>query len=1048
MFRHLNKPTKHPTEGQIMNIMTERIMTNPPLNLSKENKDNSKDFYQNYKEKFSKLDITPLLECYQNKIFSKFAKSKMAKVEAVFLCLKRNLETLNSFKQNGRFLNSTILRVFKKCLKTPYTTGLTTSDVKFTYRGETPDTTNLRHTQKLPPISPLEKYECSVLPLLENLYQNAPLGSLTIGYDTEYKTIEKGGKKYNKILLSQLWLYELGFGLVFVHKEGMRLNPTDLLELTLPPLKGVLDLGFQTREVKLHIKDNKRKKVRLTNLKVRFIHHFGAAEFSTWDKEFKEKYVEDFKVVRKSPVTMKDRKNHVEGLMLPVKLENWSNWNKAHIQISFSDSYLLFDNSLAGVGDMIGCEKITLREVDIKNFDTFLSANKNVALDYAINDAFVSVKAYYFMKGFIKDEIGVNSEVYTASGVGVKAFTTFLKRSEYKGVLEAITEPQNEDFINFNFLNLDNAGFYGGFNSVFKSGVYRGATFDYDLCGCYGMIKSSILLCDFAKAPKHIEINKGKVKRGLLNYDLMGYVILDFKLKRNKWNSLSPPIPVKHKNGLLFVYEADRAIIDIDTFLYAYDTGQFEGYYIHSIECYEPIRNKVKSMALADFVKEIITCRNGYKELMKEACNSFDKVRYDAFQKLYKLIINSLYGKFGQGVNTNTPHSTITNPCIAAKITARARIMLLSIINFLHSKGVTIFSATTDGFLSDQRIDRYLSQIEKLPMVDLVLDRYRKVMGDNSLPLLELKHFQNPDNDPINIILRTRTCFMYEKEKNGASKMYLAKGGIKVPIEIKRDHDLSFKFCMEVLESGGLNEQSNLTDAEDIYKNFKDLVNEQETKILNLEVDLKRKLQLRGFDNLNDIGINLTIPNFDTQPYQSLKEADNHLKAYESFRKTKVRQNMGKEFQPFKTKNFTLGGDKACYEFLFYIAVKSLYPKINNPINDLRVYIATKMKQDGLSNSEIETRLGFAKGKVRRVLDNYRRHEKDKIVYKLPIDLITNFEFYLHSFSDKLFQSMLDYVACIDNYFSSFTPPTLSTFQQLCLYFKHCLHSSKSVSPP
>ncbi|WP_163532768.1 DNA polymerase [Helicobacter suis] len=860
----------------------------------------------------------------------------------------------------------------------------------------------------------LKAYECSVLPRLENLYQNAPLKSLTIGYDTEYKAVAKGKDLYNKILLSQLWFCELGFGVVFVHSPEARLNPIDLLELVLPPLDGVLDLGFHTKEkVRLHASDKKGKKARVCNLYVNFVYHFGIAEYSTWDLAFKKAYENDFTIVRKCPLTFGSQCKSLKSLMLPVKIDSWLDKHKAYIQTDFSDTFLTYNKGLEKVGDMIGAEKIHLRQVDLDDFETFLNDNPLVALDYAINDAYVSVEAFHFIhETFLKKEFGVNSKVYTAPSIGLKAFLSHLKKPEYKGVLENITNPKGSRF-HFSLDNLDTAGFIGGLNAVLKSGRYKKVVYDYDLSGCYGMMMCSFPLCDFSKDFKRVDKPKGKVDRNALSCDYQGVVKLDYKFKSNVY---IPPIFPKNEHGLIHVLEDKRAEILIDDFLFCLDSGLFEDYYIHDIKALEPFKDEVKASALGAFVKEMIEFRNHYKELRDRSTIPSDWIKYNAFQELYKLIINSLYGKFGQGVNTDTPESSITNAAIAAKITGRCRLLLCEIINFLHAKGVVIYSVTTDGFACDTNLDEYKNEILNLPFVKFIRERYNKVMGVDT-PFLELKHYQNPQNDPYTLFLRTRTCFMGEKKKESKSELYLAKGGIKLPKEIKGDHDKSLQYCLEVIANGGLNIQDNLTDSQEVYKKYKDLVNVREAKELNLEVDLKRKLILTGFRDCTDDGLNLTIPLFDTEPYKSVEEANKHLKAYEALRKTTKRQYKGKEFVPFKTKNFTLGGELATYQFLFYISVKSLYPEMTKPLDDLRVYLAHLLKEKGFKNDEIEKGLGFAKGKVRIAVDNYKRHEKDKTAYKLPIDLVNMLKPYLDEVGNKFFEWIFQYASSDQRYY-------------------------------
>ncbi|BEG58329.1 hypothetical protein NHP21005_20170 (plasmid) [Helicobacter sp. NHP21005] len=964
---------------------------------------------KSYQEQFEKTDITHILNAYQERNFSSYKNTKMKGVKEAYLITH----------QRPTFSHCRTDTTSTPTQQTPSSTalqGLKKNGVKIISR----DTPKLRHTPPLKKSALFERVDSLVLKCVDSLGLATPLRKLTLGYDTEYTAVDS---ERNMILLSQIWILELDVGFVFVHKKKARLSPNDLLELVLPPLESVLDLRFKRVKRLLHSEDRVSKTIMLANLEVRFVCHFGMAEYSTWDSGFKKLFGKDFKIIRKCPITLFDRGfNHI---LLPCKLRGWGDRNKHYIKACFSDTYLLYGGaSLAKVGGLVGVPKIEVAEADMADFEGFMQREWGRALDYAINDAYVTAKAFGGVKDF-------NSEVYrlpvagiTASDVSAKAFRQFLKSDKkYKGVYKDIRLSQGNS-VNIVLYAMDKAAYLGGLNGVLNGGLHYKAVYDYDFVNCYGMMMSSLLLCDFWEDVEELKVTSKKRVRNIdeLSYDMLGVAEVTGEFKPGV---TIPYVSVKDDRGLINAMSFKNVTIDLNTLTYCLKNKLFKSYSVSYARYFKPYDDSVKAGALNDFVRGMIEKRNEFKGLRDQHDEgSAEWIDYNHKQELLKLHTNSLYGKFGQGVNSSVSKSSITNPVIAAAITARARIMLAEVINFLVSKGVVVHSYTTDGFTCDRRIDEYMPEILELPMVKFVFGRFKKVMGNPNLNLLELKHFQCDSNVPFTLFLRTRLLLMGEFEAIESSKRYLAKGGIKLPAECKNDIDKALEYCLEsIFLHGGLNTQKNFTSVKDVYDKGKDLITRVEFKHLNVETDFKRKMILKGFDDLCYGGLDIkNIPRFESVPYKSVDEAKSFLMAYGRYeasmkRKAKRKDELDK---PFATKNFSLAGFKECWHYMFSLSVMSLYKGSDNPIDDVRAYIAVQLKAKGYKEVEIERLLGYKrKNKDDRVahwvLDNYKRKSADKKpAFKLPFDVCMHFKPYFDMVSPYLFDCVLDYACDIE----------------------------------
>ena len=214
----------------------------------------------------------------------------------------------------------------------------------------------------------------------------------------------------------------------------------------------------------------------------------------------------------------------------------------------------------------------------------------------------------------------------------------------------------------------------------------------------------------------YAEWQKAKAKRNseLERCIFPGFARVQFHFKEKP--PLYPCLHVHHcKYGLVYTLEDETVTTHLEIML-AKDAGALVDA-VWSLEL--PIeRDKETNKPvyyMQSFMAELATKRKGYKELWEKTKDPAASV----YEKLLKEFMNSLYGKFAQGVNprkvcdiaslemVRLEKSRITDPVVAALTTGTARAALSSILlaieHFNLGKSdegsIDVASCTTDGLL-------------------------------------------------------------------------------------------------------------------------------------------------------------------------------------------------------------------------------------------------------------------------------------------------------------------------------------------------------------
>ncbi len=172
--------------------------------------------------------------------------------------------------------------------------------------------------------------------------------------------------------------------------------------------------------------------------------------------------------------------------------------------------------------------------------------------------------------------------------------------------------------------------------------------------------------------------------------------------------------------------------------------------------------------------------------------------------KLLKFIVNNLYGKIAAHVSdmfvigfnySDKRESEITNNASASLLTSLVRSVLFSAFNDIHNNGYTVYSATTDGLITDMPFDLFKEQ----PLFGFrkLLESARSVISDNGdSSVWVIKHAQD---DLLNLCTRGNASLIEESSFNLGG--VLAKNGLssafpELPKECLKNREAFVKACV------------------------------------------------------------------------------------------------------------------------------------------------------------------------------------------------------------------------------------------------------------
>lgn len=389
----------------------------------------------------------------------------------------------------------------------------------------------------------------------------------------------------------------------------------------------------------------------------------------------------------------------------------------------------------------------------------------------------------------------------------------------------------------------------GACNACFSVDVHHGhQTFDVDICSAYPTAMMLVPAIDYnspiaRELPKnHILTLDDFVVDGILNPMLPLFARVTYRFPHN---CLFPNLKRNSEDD-------DKAP--------CYPLIEDAPVYCSGPELYVALKMgaeiTVVSGVVANVLKDnagktIYPYRHIVTELVKarsDAANAHGKNCLEA--KLYKFIINSLYGKIAQNVHdmyspdktrANNAESLITNNVSASLITSFTRSVLFASFYGIHESGYHVYSATTDGLITDMPFDKFTA----LPLFGLreCLAESRTLITDVSNPKIwEVKHEQT---DLFNITTRGNASLTVADPEHNVLGGVIARNGAgsENPDLPKESYANRKAFTLSVASRTGkiAATYKQYTLLSDMQKTNCPYTESSHLKNLSMDFDMKRK---------------------------------------------------------------------------------------------------------------------------------------------------------------------------------------------------------------
>jgi DNA polymerase type B, organellar and viral len=675
---------------------------------------------------------------------------------------------------------------------------------------------------------------------------------LIIGFDSEFKSpspienreVEEGKAKYR----------------VLSYQFHVVTNDSEWSGICVPDDNERMSLGEYI--VVALASGKKQGKVEKLPTRIYLVGHFSRADLPAFS---------DFKNLQKSINNV--RNSFISNRYFPLDLEFEDGEKPVRLEITFRDTMLLVpghSKSLKVVGEFLGQPKIVLdsspaKEREIKrNMDALREENWDLFKQYAINDSVLCAKFAGKIIDLHKATVGKETLPATLTSIGV---SLLLKNWEGEKVDHLATLGREEisekrwDYRSQHYKNLkrevllpecsDNEtlaveSYHGGRNEEFYFGVSPEREWsDFDLASAYPTAMSLI------GKPSWTDCFHTKTLDDF-HPTTLGFARVKFKFPDSV---RYPTLPVRTENGLVFPLQG-ISYCSSPEIVVARNLGaelQILDGRIFPTDPNTPI--------FRTFIKDCIEKRKRYPK------NSFESA-------FWKEIANSTYGKTAQGLREKRvydmrdqkmkvlPPSRITNPFFASYITSFVRALLGEIINGIPENR-TVFSATTDGFITDTT-DEEIVAAQTGTLAKVFMKARKDLTGNTTI--LEKKH-------SVRQLLGWQTRGQATLKPGTPNPndpnchLVLARGGIATPDKNENDAELDNDFIVRTFFDRTPTSSISstiLTTVKDMVEYDADLVEKVLDRRLNMEFDWKRRPDIVGMDPQHD------HLSFDTTPWKNI----------------------------------------------------------------------------------------------------------------------------------------------------------------------------------
>jgi len=745
-----------------------------------------------------------------------------------------------------------------------------------------------------------------------------------VGLDTEWY---RSGDK-NIVITYQVWIHELNCGYLIDVKKGWRLSAEQLIELL------HTWIGF-----------NNDKKHFLN-----IIMHFSRAEFFAL-YELEASVVNHFRSVR-----------YIQKTFTSIRHDEYNFYDKSRnkkcVNVRFCDTSLLSGKApLFALGNTIDYGKIEIGSYITRMNELYVD-DPDLYMRYSMVDAYITADYFVRMEETLNQVFNIQKTPCTASQIGEIYFKQGLDVKPflgYESLKMKYFDRSKMQMKSFNKSELPlhvrdgKQCYYGGRNETYKYGVFREKWIDYDIKSAYASIMLTMQDIDWSSY-KQIE------DATTIQFNDVGYATVAFKFK----DSVKYPMfPIKNLSyGLIYVQEGETTVTLPE--LYTAMQNNMLEYF----EIKQSIRfKKLNKFSIPETIAKLTLERNKYESGTLE-------------NLLYKLIINSLYGKLTQGMNLGSvidllksfesgeiqreemEEGGIFNPFLAAYITGGCRAIVSEYMNDFDKRDISVINTTTDGFMIDTLLSEQDLKGKHLPFTSAISTIRKKwIAYDN---VLEVKHVSSDES--MNIAVRTRNYWMHDVDKmediKKIKELMVARGGVQT------DRKKGLKNAIETLTKMFLKAdfdskyvQTHLTSLNEYMLGNKDLMNHEREVSKNWDYDFKRK-PVDAYDTqVVHEGEEYTKLCFNTLPFKNIKSFMTIRESYDKFMR-------------YQTNINKITTKKELDEFTAYSSASQL---IDSQIHNLEVAIRNKVVQalllDGFGAAEICKMLDIATRTAQKVKD-------------------------------------------------------------------------------
>lgn len=534
--------------------------------------------------------------------------------------------------------------------------------------------------------------------------------------------------------------------------------------------------------------------------------------------------------------------------------------------VHLRDSLLLDEpQSLRKIGDNLHFNKLEIGD-NIEEMDNFKENSINAFIMYAVKDSCIAVNFLYnYYKKFLADKETVP---LTIGSEGAKIARDFLKKTyvltndEFDKWFRGLDTIKNgrkkiqeyRDTVDTHFSEFGKH-YFGGRNETFFHGYKKNGRF-YDIDGSkfYPVCASCIELPDFSIIEN---IDSCIVTEDSLDFTKveLGYAVVDYEFTCP--SSLITCITQKAKQGnedygLVYTKKGTEVFTTLAEIKSAYRLG-----------CKIKIRYGMKFATRPTGDDKKYPLELLFKKLAEER-NKYPK--NSPQNKFWKLVANSVTGKFGQGAKHKKTYSyredkteeisqsRISSPPIVTTITSLSRTIITEVMNAFILEGYTILNVVTDGFLvqtpNNIEIDNEIinsivykyADDKRFPTLKIWVDAVKRLGEKNCL---EIKH-----TGTELLSIKTRVMALLNDEDEELSQ-FSATGYI-LPAEwsnySKNDIIRAFIYLVKNRQTRIKIKGKKLVSAKDIRKN-RGTSAKMTDKSLSFNYDFKRKVIAQKEEN-------------------------------------------------------------------------------------------------------------------------------------------------------------------------------------------------------